>query len=154
MIEVGQKAPDFELLDNKGEQVSLSALQGKVVVLFFYPKADTPGCTIEACAFRDSQGSFEEANAVILGVSADNQMDQGLFAKKFNLPFRLLCDTEHTVADAYGTWIEKNNYGKKSMGVRRSTFIVGKDGNIAKIFPKVNVEGHSKEVLEAVTQLS
>lgn len=154
MIEVGQPAPDFELLDNKGENVNLSALQGKVVVLFFYPKADTPGCTIEACAFRDSQGSFEEANAVILGVSMDNQMDQGLFAKKFSLPYRLLCDTEHKAADAYGTWIEKNNYGKKSMGVRRSTFIIDKDGNIAKIFPKVNVEGHAKEVLEAVTQLA
>ena len=150
MIQDGTMAPDFELPDAAGEMVKLSDLRGKTVVVYFYPKADTPGCTLEACAFRDARQDFDSADAVILGISADAQDAQSRFASKYGLPFRLLSDLDHKVIEAYGAWVEKNNYGKKYMGIQRSTFVVGPDGKVAKAFPKVKVEGHADEVLQAV----
>ncbi len=150
MLEVGQVAPDFTLPDQHGENLTLSSLQGKTVVLFFYPKADTPGCTIEACNFRDESGNFDGANVVILGISPDSSKDQKLFADKFNLPYRLMADADHKVAEAYGVWGEKSMYGKKYMGVSRTTFVIGPDGKLTHIFNKVKPEGHAKEVLEAI----
>ena len=150
MLEVGQVAPDFTLPDQHGENLTFSSLQGKTVVLFFYPKADTPGCTIEACNFRDESGNFDGANVVILGISPDSSKDQKLFADKFNLPYRLMADADHKVAEAYGVWGEKSMYGKKYMGVSRTTFVIGPDGKLTHIFNKVKPEGHAKEVLEAI----
>lgn len=150
MLEVGQVAPDFTLPDQHGENLTLSSLQGKTVVLFFYPKADTPGCTIEACNFRDESGSFDVANVVILGISPDSSKDQKLFADKFSLPYRLMADAEHEVAEAYGVWGEKNMYGKKYMGVSRTTFVIGPDGKLSHIFNKVKPEGHANEVLAVI----
>lgn len=150
MLEVGQVAPDFTLPDQHGENLTLSSLQGKTVVLFFYPKADTPGCTIEACNFRDESGSFDGANVVILGISPDSSKDQKLFADKFSLPYRLMADAEHEVAEAYGVWGEKNMYGKKYMGVSRTTFVIGPDGKLSHIFNKVKPEGHANEVLAVI----
>ena len=151
MLEVGETAPEISLPDQNGNAVKLSELRGKTIALFFYPKADTPGCTVEACAFRDAQKSFDGADAVILGVSPDVSKAQLKFAEKFDLPYRLLADAEHTVAEAYGVWIEKSMYGKKYMGVERTTFVIGPDGKITHIFRKVKPEGHAEEVLQAIT---
>ncbi|MBV9404654.1 MAG: peroxiredoxin, partial [Acidobacteriaceae bacterium] len=126
-------------------------LRGKNVVLYFYPKADTPGCTKEACAFRDESPRFQKSNTVIVGVSPDATSAQAKFKQKYGLPFTLLADTEHKAAEDYGVWKEKNMYGRKSMGVERTTFVIGPDGRIKKIFPKVSVEGHADEVLAAVS---
>lgn len=152
MPQVGETAPDFELQDQKGETVTLSALRGKTVVLYFYPKADTPGCTTEACAFRDTQPQFDSSDTVILGVSPDTVASQLKFAEKYGLPFRLLADRDHKIAEVYGVWVEKNNYGKKYMGVNRATFVIGPDGKIVKVFPKVTVDGHAEAVLKAVAE--
>ena len=119
MPEVGEVAPDFTLQDNKGETVTLSGLRGKTVVLFFYPKADTPGCTVEACSFRDTKAGFDAAEIVVLGISPDTVKAQDKFAEKFGLPYRLLADADHAVAEAYGVWAEKSMYGKKYMGMHR-----------------------------------
>lgn len=146
----GQLAPEIQLLTDSGEPFQLSSLRGKNVVLYFYPKADTPGCTKEACAFRDESPKLNAANTVVVGVSPDKPGAQAKFKEKFGLPFTLLADTEHQAAEAYGVWVEKSMYGKKYMGVERATFVIGPDGNIKKIFPKVKVDGHVEEVLAAL----
>jgi peroxiredoxin Q/BCP len=149
----GSKAPDFTLATDSEGQLKLSSLQGKNVVLYFYPKADTPGCTKEACSFRDDFPRIEAAETVVLGVSPDKPPALAKFKTKFALPFTLLADPEHAVAEKYGVWVEKSMYGRKYMGIERTTFVIGKDGKIAKIFPKVKVEGHSAEVLAALAAL-
>jgi thioredoxin-dependent peroxiredoxin len=143
-------APDFELPDDQGTLVRLSSLKGRPVVLYFYPKADTPGCTVEACAFRDTLAEFTKRNAVVIGVSPDTPTAQAKFKAKFELTFPLLADADHKVAEAYGVRKEKTLYGKKHMGIERTTFIIGADGAIARIFAKVKVEGHAGEVLAAM----
>lgn len=153
MIEEGKKAPTFALKDQSGETVKLAAHAGKYVVLYFYPKDDTPGCTKEACGFRDEHTKLEKAGAVVLGVSPDASARHAKFIEKYQLPFTLLADTEHAVAEKYGAWGEKVNYGKKYMGIIRSTFLIGPDGKVAKVWPKVKAEGHAQEVLEALKAL-
>jgi thioredoxin-dependent peroxiredoxin len=146
-IDINDKAPDFTLPDQNGEEVSLKAFRGKYVVLFFYPRADTPGCTIEACEFRDSYRKMQNTGAVLLGISPDTPKAQKKFEEKYELPFTLLGDAEKKVCNAYDVIKEKNMYGKKVMGVARTTFIIGPDGKIKHIFHKVKPEGHSEEVL-------
>ncbi len=143
----GDPAPDLELLTDAGEPFRLSALRGQRVVLYFYPKASTPGCTIEACEFRDRAGHFAERNTVIVGVSPDSPEAQARFKRNRKLPFTLLADADKTAAQAYGVWKQKNFLGKKFMGVERSTFIIGPDGRIEKIYRKVKALGHAAEVL-------
>src|SRR3989344_6287913 len=143
-----QKAPDFTLPDQNGTKVSLGQFKGKSdVVLYFYPKDDTPGCTIQACGFRDGIKKIEKQNAVVLGVSPDSGASHVKFIQKFKLPFTLLADEEKKVAQAYGVWVEKSMYGKTYMDVARTTFVIGKDGTIRKVFEKVKPEGHTEEVL-------
>ena len=149
-LKVGSKAPDFTVLTDAGEKLKLSSLKGKKVVLYFYPKADTPGCTKQACGFRDEMPSFAGADAVILGVSPDPVKAVAKFKEKYALPFNLLADEDHAVAEKYGVWAEKSMYGKTYMGVARTTFIISPEGKITHIFPKVKVEGHSAEVLAAL----
>ena len=143
----GDPAPDFEVQDDEGNPFRLSGLKGKDVVLYFYPKADTPGCTREACNFRDTISQFRKRGAVVLGVSPDKPGAQAKFKAKYELTFPLLADTEHQVAEAYGVWKEKSMYGRKYMGIERTTFLIGKDGRIRHIFEKVKVDGHADEVL-------
>ena len=150
---VGSKAPAFSLPADSGETVSLSGLKGKPVVLYFYPRDDTPGCTVEACEFRDSWADVRKTGAVVLGVSPDGVSSHGKFRAKFKLPFPLLADADHAVAEAYGAWGEKSMYGKKYQGVLRSTFVIGPDGKIARVFEKVKPKGHAGEVLEALRDL-
>ena len=152
-LKEGSKAPDFTLATDNGGTLKLSSLQGQNVVLYFYPRADTPGCTREACAFRDDFPRIEAAETVVLGVSPDNPPALAKFKTKYSLPFTLLADPEHQVAEKYGVWVEKSNYGRKYMGLERTTFVIGKDGKIAKIFPKVKVDGHSAEVLVVLAGL-
>lgn len=152
-LKEGSKAPDFTLLTDAGEKLKLSSLAGKNVVLYFYPKADTPGCTKEACSFRDELPRVETNNAVILGASPDPVAAVAKFKEKYGLNFTLLADEDHAVAEKYGVWVEKTNYGKTYMGVERSTFILDKEGRIAKIFRKVKVDGHTEEVLAALAAL-
>jgi len=145
------KAPEFKLKDQSGTEVSLAQFKGKSpVVLYFYPKDDTPGCTVEACGFRDEWKRIEKAGAVVLGVSPDSVESHQKFVTKFKLPFTLLADTEKDVVQKYGVWVEKSMYGKKYMGVARSTFVIDKAGVIKKIFEKVKPEGHADEVIEAL----
>lgn len=146
----GSPAPEIRLQTDAGKPFRLSALRGKTVVLYFYPKADTPGCTTEACEFRDSERRFETAGAVIVGVSPCPVEKQAKFKAKYKLPFTLLSDTEKNAAQAYGVWREKNMYGKKTMGIVRSTFLIGPDGNIRKIFANVRAAGHAAQVMEAL----
>ncbi len=148
MPEVGKKAPEFSLKDDSGQTVSLKDFRGKKVVLYFYPKDDTPGCTQEACDFRDQGKTFKKENAVILGVSADSVESHAKFKKKFDLPFPLLSDPEKETIKAYGVWKEKSMYGKKYMGIERTTFVIDEEGKINKVFPKVKVTDHIEEVLE------
>ncbi len=150
MLEEGQPAPAFTLADQNGKKVTLAKLKGSPVVVYFYPKDDTPGCTKEACAFRDAFADYKKAGAVILGISPDDLESHAKFAKKFNLPFTLLADPEHKVCEAYGVWKEKNMYGKKYMGVERTTFVIDRQGVVRKVFPKVKVDGHSTAVLAAI----
>lgn len=150
MIEEGTSAPDFSLKTDSGETVTLSELRGKPVVLFFYPKDDTPGCTTQACGIRDAYKEFEDAGAVVLGVSPDDEASHAKFKQKYDLPFTLLADSGHEVADTYGVWGEKSMYGKTYMGVDRSTFVIGPDGNVAKVFRKVKPDEHADQVLEAL----
>ena len=147
------KAPDFSLQTDNGEALKLSSLKGKNVVLYFYPKSDTPGCTTEACEFRDQNAAYAKADTVVLGISPDPVQAQAKFRTKFDLPFTLLADEEHTVAEKYGVWVEKSMYGKKYMGVERSTFVINKEGKIAKIFAKVKPAGHAAEVLAALSDI-
>jgi peroxiredoxin Q/BCP len=149
-IKEGSKAPNIKLATDAGEPFDLSSLRGKNVVLYFYPKADTPGCTKEACEFRDSTPKLDKANTVVVGVSPDTSKAQAKFKEKFALPFILLADTEHKAAEAYGVWKEKSMYDKKYMGIERTTFVIDPEGKIKKIFPKVKVEGHAEEVLAAI----
>ncbi len=147
MIEAGAAAPDFSLTSDAGETVSLSALRGKPVVLYFYPKDDTPGCTKQACGIRDAWGEFERRGAVVLGVSPDDEKSHVKFRDKFELPFPLLADTAHETAEAYGVWVEKSMYGKKYMGVERSTFVIDADGKVTKVLRNVKPETHADDVL-------
>ena len=150
-LKVGEPAPDVSLVSDAGETVSLSDFRGKqAVVLYFYPKDDTPGCTKEACSFRDLSADFAEKGAVILGVSPDDTTSHVKFRDKFSLPFPLLSDPGAEVAQRFGIWVEKTNYGRKYMGVERTTVVIGKDGTIKKVFSKVSVDGHVAEVLAAI----
>jgi peroxiredoxin Q/BCP len=154
MIEVGKKAPAFTLASSEGGEVSLKDLKGKTVVLYFYPKDDTPGCTREACEFRDSQVAIKKAGAVVFGVSGDSLESHGKFKTKYKLNFPLLSDTGNEVATKYGAFGEKTLYGRKFMGIIRSTFVIDGDGVVRKVFPKVKVDGHAEKVLEAVKAIS
>jgi thioredoxin-dependent peroxiredoxin len=147
VIEEGKPAPDFELRSDSGESVKLSDLRGKQVVLYFYPKDDTPGCTTQACGIRDAYAEFEAAGAVVLGVSPDDERSHVKFKQKYNLPFTLLADEGHEVAEEYGVWGEKKYMGRTYMGVNRSTFVIGPDGNIKKVWHKVKPETHAEDVL-------
>ena len=147
-MDINDKAPEFTLPDQNGEQVSLKDFRGKWVVLYFYPRADTPGCTIEACEFRDSHKKTEKIGAVVLGISPDTPTAQKKFEEKFDLPFTLLGDADKKVSNLYGVYKEKNMYGKKVMGVARTTFVI-EDGKIKKIFTNVKPEGHADQVLGA-----
>jgi peroxiredoxin Q/BCP len=149
-LKEGDAAPAIALDTDAGEPFTLSSLKGKNVVLYFYPKADTPGCTKESCEFRDTSKKFTKADTVIVGVSPDPSKAQAKFKEKFDLPFVLLADVEHKTCDDYGVWKEKSMYGKKYMGVERTTFVIDPKGKIKKIFPKVKVEGHAEEVLAAI----
>lgn len=154
MLEAGASAPDFTLLDQDGEEVSLAGLRGETVVLYFYPRADTPGCTTQACSVRDRSAEYKAADARVIGVSPDPVEAVAKFAGKFDLDFTLLADADHAVAETYGTWVEKSMYGKKYMGVQRATFIIGPDGKIAKVFPKVAPKTHDDVVLKALNDLA
>jgi len=150
VIEEGKPAPDFELTSDSGETVKLSALRGKPVVLYFYPKDDTPGCTTQACGIRDAYGEFERAGAVVLGVSPDDERSHVKFKEKYGLPFTLLADPDHTVAETYGVWGEKKYMGKTFLGVKRSTFVIGADGNVTKVMHDVKPANHADDVLAAL----
>ena len=152
-IEEGEKAPDFTLASDGGEKIKLSALRGSPVVLYFYPKDDTPGCTREACSFRDLSKDLKKLGAKVLGVSADDVASHVKFRDKFKLNFPLLADVDHKVAEKYGAWREKNMYGKKSMGIVRSTFLIDSEGRVAKVWKAVRVDGHDEQVIEALRAL-
>jgi len=154
MIEAGTTAPDFMLPDQEGDAVSLSDFRGRPVVLYFYPKADTPGCTTQACGIRDHRADYEAAGAVVLGVSPDPVTAVKKFAAKQSLNFRLLADEDHAVCELYGVWAEKTNYGRTYWGALRSTFIIDPDGTVAKVFPKVSPKTHDEVVLNALGELA
>ena len=154
MIEEGADAPDFTLPDQDGEDVSLSDYKGKKVVLYFYPKADTPGCTTQACGIRDNSAEYAAADAVVLGVSPDPVTSVKKFHGKQSLDFTLLADEDHAVCDLYGVWGEKSMYGKTFFGATRSTFIIAPDGSVAKVFPKVSPKTHDEVVLAALAEVS
>jgi peroxiredoxin Q/BCP len=151
MLEEGQPAPAFTLPSDGGEDVSLESLRGRPVVLYFYPKDDTPGCTAQACGIRDAWGEFERRGAVVLGVSPDSAARHVKFKSKYGLPFTLLADEDHSVSEAYGVWVEKSFAGKKYMGVERSTFVIGPDGTLAKVMRRVKPDTHADEVLAALS---
>ena len=151
MVEEGKAAPDFELKSDSGETVKLSELRGRPVVLYFYPKDDTPGCTTQACKIRDAWGEFERAGAVVLGVSPDDEQSHVEFKEKYELPFALLADTEHKTAEDYGVWVEKNYAGNTYMGVERSTFVIDAEGNVAKEMRRVKPDTHADDVLAALS---
>ena len=150
MIEEGGEAPDFELTSDSGEQIRLSGLRGRPVVLYFYPRDDTPGCTAQARGIRDSYGEFEERGAVVLGVSPDDEQSHVKFKEKHGLPFTLLADPDHEVSEAYGVWKEKNYAGKKYWGVERSTFVIDENGKVAKVMLRVKPDTHAEMVLAAI----
>jgi peroxiredoxin Q/BCP len=150
MLKAGDKAPDFLATRDDGEKVSLKDFRGKKVILYFYPKDDTPGCTREACDFRDSITRFKKKDVVVLGISPDSIESHKKFKTKFDLPFPLLADEDHKIAEAYGAWGEKSMYGKKFMGIIRSTFLIDEKGKIAEVFEKVNVDGHVDQLLVKV----
>ena len=152
-IREGDTAPDFTLKADDGREVQLSGLRGKPVVLYFYPQDDTPGCTKEACAFRDRRQDLQDKGAVVLGVSPDDVESHGRFRDKYSLNFPLLADTGHKVAEAYGAWREKNFMGRKSIGIQRSTFLIDREGKVARTWHKVNVDGHDEQVLKALASL-
>jgi peroxiredoxin Q/BCP len=152
-LAIGEIAPDFTLHDDAGQSVTLSQYRGQRVVIFFYPKDDTPGCTTQACGFRDNHQALIAAGAVVLGISPDDVKSHAKFKQKFNLPFPLLADTDHAVCEAYGVWGEKSMYGKTYMGIERSTFLIDGSGVIRRVWPKVSVEGHAKDVLDAAKAL-
>jgi peroxiredoxin Q/BCP len=153
-VEVGDKAPDFTLPSDGGGKVSLKALKGKAVVLYFYPKDDTSGCTAESCAFRDALPNFSKLKAAIVGISRDSVASHDKFKAKYGLTFPLAADEDGTVCEAYGTWVEKSMYGRKYMGIERSTFLIDAKGMVRNIWRKVKVPGHAEEVLEAASALT
>ena len=148
--EVGDAAPEFELQDTDSQTVRLRDLRGKKVVLYFYPRDDTPGCTVEACSFRDNISALTEAGALVYGVSADDVASHGKFTSKFDLNFPLLADTERTTVQDYGVWVERKRFGRTSMGIQRATFLIDEEGRIAKVWATVKPELHVAQVLEAV----
>lgn len=150
MIEEGKPAPTFTLPSDTGETVSLESLQGKPVVLYFYPKDDTPGCTRQACGIRDTWGEFEKRGAVVLGVSPDSPGRHAKFRSKYGLPFTLLADEDHAVAETYGVWVEKSMLGKRYMGIERSTFVIDADGDVTKVMRRVKPDTHADDVLAAL----
>ena len=154
MIAEGDRAPDFTLEDQHGNPVSLSGLEGERVVLYFYPRANTSGCTTQACGVRDRADEYRKAGAKVIGVSPDPVADIASFDEKNGLGFTLLADPDHEVAEAYGTWVEKSMYGKKYMGVQRATFVIGPDGTVEKVFPKVQPKKHDDLVLGALSELA
>jgi len=149
-LNIGDEAPEFDALDESGARHSLQSYKGKTVVLYFYPRDSTPGCTIEACDFRDNLSAFKKKGAVILGVSGDSAKSHQNFKQKQNLSFPLLLDEDHGISSVYGVWGEKMMYGRKFQGIVRSTFVIGKDGKIEQVFRKVSVPGHVKAVLETL----
>ena len=150
MLREGEPAPDFTLTSDRGEAVTLSSLRGKPVVLYFYPKDDTPGCTTQACGIRDAYGEFERAGAVVLGVSPDDESSHVEFRNKYELPFTLLADPDHAIAEKYGVWGEKKYMGKSYMGINRSTFVIDADGNVKKAMRNVKPATHADDVLTAL----
>ena len=146
-LSVGAKAPSFSAPDQSGKTISLSDFAGKKVVLYFYPKDDTPGCTVEACSFRDDHSAFKKKGAVIIGVSPDSAKSHAKFIEKFTLPFTLLADSDHKIAEAFGVWVEKSMYGKKYMGVERSTFVINAEGKLSAIYRRVKPAEHTADVL-------
>ena len=150
VVEEGSPAPDFALISDSGDKVSLSRFRGQPVVLYFYPKDDTPGCTAQACGIRDVWGEFQSRGAVVLGVSPDSPRKHMKFREKYGLPFPLLADEGHAVAEQYGVWVEKSMLGKKYMGIERSTFVIDPDGNVAKVMRKVKPATHADDVLAAL----
>jgi thioredoxin-dependent peroxiredoxin len=154
VLEAGATAPDFTLPDQDGNEVTLSDLRGETIVLYFYPRADTPGCTTQACGVRDRSGEYDDAGARVIGVSPDEVEAIAKFAGKFDLEFTLLADADHAVAESYGAWGEKSMYGKKYMGVQRATFVIDPEGKIAKVFPKVQPKKHDDLVLKALGELA
>jgi thioredoxin-dependent peroxiredoxin len=154
MLEPGTDAPDFTLPDQDGEDVTLSALRGKTVVLYFYPKADTPGCTTQACGIRDHRDDYASRDAIVLGVSPDPVKKVKKFHDKFDMNFQLLADEGHEIAEQYGVWVEKSMYGRTYMGNARATFLIDADGKIARVFPKVSPKTHDEEVLKALDELA
>lgn len=152
MLQVGDSMPSFELPDQQGKLVKSSDFAGKPLVVYFYPKDDTPGCTKEACSFRDTFKEYHDRGIIVIGISADTPQAHGKFASKYNLPFILLSDTEKSVIKAFGAWGEKKMYGKSYEGIIRSTFVIDGQGKIKKVFPKVKPEDHAKEVLEALAE--
>ena len=149
-MEEGKPAPDFELKSDSGETVKLSDLRGKQVVLYFYPKDDTPGCTTQACGIRDAYGEFEQEGAVVLGVSPDDERSHVKFKQKYELPFALLADVDHSVSEDYGVWVEKSYAGKTYMGVGRSTFVIAEDGTIKRVMHDVKPDSHADDVLKTL----
>ena len=154
MPDVGKKAPAFKLKNQDDETVELKDFAGKTLVLYFYPKADTPGCTTQACGIRDRWDEYEKAGAVVVGVSPDTPDKLAKFKEKYNLPFTLIGDPDHKVAEKYGVWVEKSMYGKKYMGVQRSTFIIDGNGKVAEVLPKVQPKKHDDLVLKALAALA
>ena len=150
MVKEGEPAPDFELTTDTGETLKLSSLRGKPIILYFYPKDDTPGCTTQACGIRDAWGEFERAGAVVLGVSPDDESSHVKFRSKYELPFTLLADTDHAVAEEYGVWGEKKYMGKSYMGVHRSTFVIDADGKVKRVMHDVKPATHADDVLAAL----
>jgi peroxiredoxin Q/BCP len=154
VLEAGKQAPDFKLKDQNGDTVALSDYAGRTVVLYFYPKADTPGCTTQACGVRDRMSEYQNAGATVIGVSPDEVKAVKKFDDKHGFGFTLLADKDHKVADKYGTWVEKSMYGKTYMGVQRATFIIGRDGKVARVFPKVQPKKHDDVVLKALVEIN
>jgi peroxiredoxin Q/BCP len=152
-LEEGQEAPDFTLTADNGAKVKLSSLRGSPVVVYFYPKDDTPGCTREACAFRDLKDELKRAGAKVIGISPDAVESHAKFREKHQLNFPLLADPDHETAESYGVWREKNLYGKKAMGIQRSTFLIDRHGQVARVWKSVKVDGHDQQVLQAIGEL-
>ena len=153
MLAAGDRAPDFTLPNQDGDDVSLKDFSGRTLVLYFYPRSDTPGCTTQACGVRDRSGDYESADAAVVGVSPDTVAAQRKFADKYSLGFTLLADADHEVAESYGVWVEKNMYGKRRMGIQRATFIIGADGVIRNVIPKASPKTHDDDVLKLLQGL-
>lgn len=151
MLKIGDSAPDFHLNNEEGNTISNAGLEGQRYVLYFYPKDDTPGCTKEACSFRDNLPAFDKLKVPVFGISADDEKAHGKFVKKYNLNFSLLADPDHGTCDAFGTWVEKSMYGRKYFGIQRATFVIAANGKIEKVWEKVSPEGHAEEVLAFLT---